>query len=440
MSAPSTPVLPIQPEPVSKKQISIALAASVLGFSLDLFDYSVLLYVAATVGPLIFPASNPTLSLAGVYAAYGTSAIVRPLGAALFGNYADRHGRKKALFVSVGGVGIITALMGAVPTVSKIGVLATVLFIMLRFLQGLFVGGVPASTHTIGTETVPPSWRGWASGLIGAGGSGVAQLLSAGVFLVMSLIFPGPAFTVWGWRCMFFCGLFASLLAVFVLYNLNESPLFVNIQKRKATVTKAPIRVLFSKQYRGIAFINMIVVFGAASMFYVAPGYLPTFLGVVNHLPRSIIAKILMWGGVGAIILPQIVGHLSQVFGRKKAFWGIGALAVAVFSFGYYALAGARSMTKIAALSLLMIWIGDIAIAPIMIFLNERFPTAIRATGTAFCWNVGFALGGLVPLAVSLLSPTIADIPSRLTWFALLASACLIVGPMFCQETRGRFE
>jgi hypothetical protein len=75
-----------------------------------------------------------------------------------------------------------------------------------------------------------------------------------------------------------------------------------------------------------------------------------------------------------------------------------------------------------------------------MIFLNERFPTAIRATGTAFCWNVGFALGGLVPLAVSLLSPTIADIPSRLTWFALLASACLIVGPMFCQETRGRFE
>ena len=95
-----------QPDSVSKRQIAVALGASVLGFSLDLFDYSVLLYVASTVGPLIFPANNPTLSLAGVYAAYGTSAIVRPLGAALFGNYADRHGRKRALFLAVGGVGM----------------------------------------------------------------------------------------------------------------------------------------------------------------------------------------------------------------------------------------------------------------------------------------------------------------------------------------------
>ena len=330
--------------------------------------------------------------------------------------------------------------MGTVPTVSKVGALATVLFIGLRFLQGLFVGGVPASTHTLGTETVPPSWRGWASGLIGAGGSGIAQLLSAGVFLVMSVTFPGPAFAVWGWRCMFFCGLFASLLALFVLYNLNESPLFVALQKKKAVVTRAPIRILFSKQYRGIALINIVTAFGAAGMFYVAPGYLPTFLGVINHLPRSIIAKILLWGGVGAIILPQIVGILSQVFGRKKAFFGVGILGLAVFSYGYYTLADAHSIAKITAYSLAMIWLGDVAIAPVMIFLNERFPTAIRATGTAFCWNVGFALGGLVPLAVSLLSPRIADIPSRLTWFALLASACLILGPMVCEETKGHFD
>ena len=250
-----------------------------------------------------------------------TSAVARPLGAALFGNYADRHGRKNALFISAAGVGIITALMGAVPTVKQAELLSPISFLSLRLVQDFFVGGVPASTYTIGTETVPPSWRGWTSGAIGGGGHGVAQLLCAGVFLTMSTLFPGPAFAEWGWRCVFFSGFFAALLAVFVLYNLSESPMFVALQKKKSIVTKAPIRILFSKQYRKIILINIITVFGGATMSFVGPGYTPTFLAVINHLSRSDIAIILLWGGVGNVILPPLIGQFSEIFGRRKAFW-----------------------------------------------------------------------------------------------------------------------
>ncbi|MGA3127304.1 MAG: MFS transporter [Candidatus Korobacteraceae bacterium] len=432
----------IQPDlpEVSKRQIIVAIVSSVLGFSLDLFDYSVLLYVASTIGPLIFPSTIPTLSLAGVFAAYATSAVSRPFGAAIFGNYADRHGRKRALFIAAAGVGILTASMGAMPTVRQVGLLSPILFLILRLAQGFFVGGVPAATHTIGTETVPPSWRGWTSGLIGGGGHGVAQLLCAGVFLIMSSAFPGPAFAVWGWRCMFFTGFLAAFLALYVLYNLIESPLFVILQKKKAVVKKAPVRIVFSKQYRGIVLVNTIAVFGGASMSFVGPGYTPTFLAVINHLSRSSIGHILLWGGLGCVILPPLVGQLSEMYGRRKAFWGVGILGVIVYSFAYTALANAHSIMAIAAFALPLIWLGDMAIAPTLVFLNERFPTAIRATGTAMSWNLGFAIGSFGPLIISLLSPKISDIPSRLMWYSLFSVACLIIGPMLCKETRGHYE
>ena len=126
-----------------------------VAFSLDMFDLIILLYVASTIAPLFFLSDQPTLSLAAAYASYAVTLIMRPAGSAIFGNFADRRGRKRAMIVSVTGVGVVTALMGAVPTIHQIGLLAPIVFLTLRIVQGIFVGGVMASTHTIGTETVP---------------------------------------------------------------------------------------------------------------------------------------------------------------------------------------------------------------------------------------------------------------------------------------------
>jgi len=191
---------------VAKKQMRNAIIASVLGWSLDLFDLFILLYVAPVVGALFFPSNVPTLSLAAVYASFAVTLLMRPVGSAIFGHYADVHGRKNAMFVAIVGVGISTAAFGLLPTIAQAGVIAPILFLILRLVQGIFVGGVVASTHTIGTEWAAPNRRGAMSGLVGGGGAGIGALLASFVFLVMSSLFPGDAFAVWGWRCMFFSG------------------------------------------------------------------------------------------------------------------------------------------------------------------------------------------------------------------------------------------
>src|ERR1700759_2132588 len=145
--------------PVDARQKRNALVASVLGWSLDLFDLFILLYVAPVIGQLFFPSSAPTLSLAAVYASFAVTLLMRPFGSAIFGHYADVHGRKNAMFVAILGVGFATAAFGALPTIAQAGYLAPVLFLILRLVQGVFVGGVVSSTHTIGTVSVSPERR-----------------------------------------------------------------------------------------------------------------------------------------------------------------------------------------------------------------------------------------------------------------------------------------
>ena len=189
-----------------------AVVASTVGWSLDLYDLFILLFVAPIIGRLFFPSDNPMLSLAAVYASFGVTVLMRPLGSALFGSYADRKGRKAAMIASMIGVGVSTAAFGLLPTVAQIGVLAPILFIILRLVQGVFVGGVVASTHTIGTESVAPRWRGAVSGLIGGGGAGLGALLASVVYWILSEIFPGEAFDEWGRRWMFFTGIISAVL------------------------------------------------------------------------------------------------------------------------------------------------------------------------------------------------------------------------------------
>jgi MFS transporter, MHS family, proline/betaine transporter len=426
--------------PVAKNKMLTAIVASLLGWALDLFDLFILLYVAPVVGKLFFPSAYPTLSLAAVYASFAVTLLMRPVGSALFGSYGDRYGRRGAMIVAVVGVGIATSLFGALPTVEQIGLAAPVIFIVLRLIQGIFVGGVVASTHTIGTESVPPYWRGAMSGLIGGGGAGIGALLASVVYFITTEAFPGELFAVWGWRCMFFSGILSSILGFFIFNKLEESPIWSELQAKGGKVVRAPVRALFSRDYLPVLLVNLLVTIGGGAGYYLTSGYLPTFLRVVSKLPSDTTSAILIAGSFVVIVAAVLAGHLSTLWGRKRALLVLAIIRIVLLPLCFVAMGRAQSVASLAFWALLLTFLGNAGYAPLVIFLNERFPTALRATGTGLSWNIGFAVGGMMPTFVSLFAATPADLPTMLAIFSFGISVLFLAGALIIPETKGNLR
>lgn len=423
-----------------------AVVASCVGWSLDLYDLFILLFVAPIIGRLFFPSEHAMLSLAAVYASFGVTVLMRPLGSALFGSYADRKGRKAAMIASMIGVGVSTAAFGLLPTVASIGVAAPILFILLRLIQGVFVGGVVASTHTIGTESVAPRWRGAVSGLIGGGGAGLGALLASVVYWALSEIFPGEAFDEWGWRWMFFTGIISAVLGITIFSKLEESPMFKKMQEAKArskaaaAPTAHPVRTLFSGKFRNVLLVNLLLTIGGGAGYYLTSGFLPTYLKVVTGTPATTAGFILMLASIGVIVASIAAGHLSTLIGRKKAFIWIGVVRLVLLPAIALLMPGVTDTLTLAVYVIVFSMLGSIGYAPILIFLNERFPTAIRATGTGLSWNIGFAIGGIMPTFVSLSSPLPTDVPMSLALYLAGISIIFLIGALVVPETMGKLD
>jgi MFS family permease len=439
------PVIQAPPaEYLPARKALLAAFASTFGWALDLFDLFILLYVAPIIGRLFFPSSTPTLSLAAVYASFAVALLVRPLGSAIFGAYADKHGRKKALMVSMVGVGISTALFGVLPTLAQAGILAPILFLALRVIQGIFVGGIVASTHTIGTESISPKYRGLMSGLVGGAGAGMGSLLASFAYLILVKVFPNEAFDVWGWRCMFFCGLISTAFGLLMFRYLEETPAWKQLQKTRknpdAAVVEKPLKRLFGAEYRNVMLVNLLLTFGGGATYYLACGYLPTLLNTVAKVPYGETSHLLMYGALATIVGALLFGYLSDLLGRKKTFILLGVLNLVALPYLFMHIADSTSLLRTALYCSGISFMGGAMIAPLLIFLNERFTTELRASGTGLSWNIGFALGGTMPTFVSLLSGSADHIPQVLAVFALVLSVIYLLGSFLAPETKGTFK
>ena len=424
----------------TRRQMVTAGLSSVVGFGFDLFDLFILLYVASTVGPLFFPTSSPTLTLAATFASFGVSLVMRPLGGAVFGRYADRHGRRQTLMVTVVGVGVATALMGLLPTYATIGALAPGAFIVLRLVQGLLVGGVVASTHTLGTETVSERWRGMVSGLVAGGGPAIGAVIASLVFIAVSAAFPGDAFAAWGWRVMFLSGLVASLVSLFLFRSVEESPVWA--AARKKPQTPARLAELVAPGRRRVLLTSLAFVIGGGAQYYLTSGYLPTFFASVNEVPPGPRGPLLVWTSLAILPAALVAGHLSERFGRRPVCLVVGVANLVVLPLIVLAMAGygPTDTGALLAYGVLLTLFANASFAVVPIYLNERYPTRLRATATALIWNGGFAIGGLMTTFVSPASPTIADIPSRLALFLAGCVALYLVGIVLSPETRGGLD
>ena len=417
--------------------MAIAVLASCLGWSLDLFDLFILLYVADVIGKLFFPSEFPTLSLAAVYASFAVTLLMRPFGSALFGSYADRHGRRGAMIAAITGVGIATAAFGALPTIDQAGLIAPVLFVVLRLVQGVFVGGVVAATHTIGTESVPPSWRGAMSGLVGGGGAGIGALIASAVYFTSLELFPGDLYAVWGWRFMFFSGILSAALGLFIFTRLEESPVWMAMKtKRAGAPQRAPLRALFSRDHRGTLAVNLLLTAGAGGGYYLTSGYMPTVLKLVSGFPPASASAVLMLASALVVFASVGTGHASTIWGRRRALLVLAVGRLVLLPLLYLGLAWVGPRAAQASFAVLLILIGNAGYGPLLIFLNERFPTALRSTGTALSWNLGFAVGGMLPAFVSLSAGSVARLPQTLAFYLFGISLLFLAGALIVPETR----
>ncbi|MBW0100821.1 MFS transporter, partial [Pseudonocardia sp. KRD291] len=301
-------------------------------------------------------------------------------------------------------------------------------------------------THTLGTETVPQRWRGLVSGLVGGGGAGLGAVIASLVFLAVSSAFPGPAFDEWGWRVMFFTGLLASLASLAFFRLLEESPVWAAAARARATaaVPEQPVRArdLVSAVTPRTLVASTALVIGAGAQYYLTSGYLPTFLDKINQLPTGPRGLLLVWTSLAILPMALLAGHASERFGRRPVFLAIGAVNLVALPLLALAMGGLGPDDTGALLGygLLITVLANASYAAVPIFLNELFPTRLRATATALIWNGGFALGGLTTTFVSLASPTVADIPGRLALFLVAVVAVFLLGAAFVPETRGALD
>ncbi len=418
------------------RQQKAVVFGSWLGWSLDGYDLVLMLLVIPSVSQLFFPSENPTLSLLATFAAYVVTLIMRPVGGAVFGSFGDRHGRKKAMIITIMGFSAATFVTGLLPTWETVGMLAPALLILLRFAQGLFAGGEWGSGAVITMETAPKSGRGLLSGFVQSGFS-LGFLLASITYQFASVAYAGDAFMEFGWRIMFFTGIIPGLVALFVRFKMNESEIWLEKYRQKKT-ERAPLkRVIFGKEERRRFFLALMIMTGLMYVYYTSIGFMPTFLQQYVHLERSEVATIMIAATVTSLCGHVFTGFISQYIGRKKtlAFFAAAAIALAVPTvFGLY---HATTLSERILNTVVLVFVATTGFGTIPAFLSERFPTEVRNSACGFVYNGGLIFGSWAPIiAVNLLSNAGEIAPFVLGLNIIAGSVIILVGAKLNPETR----
>ncbi len=420
---------------LTRQQKSIVFG-SWLGWSLDGYDLVLMLLVIPLISKLFFPAEDPTFSLLATFAAYIITLIMRPFGGAFFGNFGDKHGRKKAMIITILGFSAATFATGLLPTWQMVGFMAPILLIGLRFMQGFFAGGEWGSGAVITMETVPKEKRGILSGFLQSGFN-FGFVIASVVFFGAVSVFPEEEFVEIGWRVMFFTGIIPGLVALFVRFRMNESEVWLLKQKQKKT-EKSPLKkLLASKDGRKRFFFSLILMTGLMYAYYTSIGFYPTFLQNYVEIEKSQVSMLMIVGTTTSLFGQIFTGYLSQKIGRRKtiAFFAIGAIVLAIPAF--YGLYYANSIIERAAYTIILIIVATTGFGPIPAFLSERFPTEVRNSASGFIYNGGLIFGSWAPLiAVTMLSKGEELIPVLLGINVIIGSLVILIGSKINPETK----
>lgn len=405
--------------------------ASGIGTALEFYDFGVYGYLAIILAANFFPAQSPVAALLSTLATFAVAFLVRPIGGVIFGHIGDKISRKRALALSVIGMAIATFLIGVLPTYSVIGILAPILLVSLRIVQGLSAGGEIGGAVSMISETVSNRTRGFWSSLAQSG-SLVGLVLASGTVGLCNALLGSEQMTAWGWRIPFLLALPTGLIGIYVRSKLEESTLFLQA-KQEGKVAKIPILEVF-RSHKG----SVLKAFGIAAMdfaaYYVVFVYLSIY--IVNHLDLS--STYAQWSTSATIMLAMVslplFGWISDRVGRKKVIAG-SAVALIVLPMPLFMLLNSGSMVVIVLAQMVLGLCVAAIMGVIWAALAELFGTGVRFSGMALGFNLAAAIvGGLTPYISEWLLNATGSIYSP-AWWLIGVSVVTLLTTLTLRET-----
>ncbi|MEV5898908.1 MFS transporter [Streptomyces sp. NPDC052127] len=406
-------------------------AASLAGTAIEFYDFFVYGTAAALVlGPLFFPTFSPLAGTLAAFATFGVGFVARPLGSVLFGHIGDRRGRRPVLVVSLLLTGASTVAVGCVPTYDTIGVAAPLLLLVLRFLQGLGLGGEWGGAVLLTAEHAPAERRGlWSS--FPQVGPAVGFVLANALVLVLSVTLTEAQFAQWGWRVPFWAAGVLAVLGLWLRSSLPESPRFLEIGDH----ARVPLVEVVRDHWRLVLLTAGALAAGYA-IFYAVTTWSLAYATERLGVSRTVMLVCIMAAVVVKGSLTPVMAMLGDRFGRRPLCL-VGCAAAALWMFPLVALlsTGEPLPMFLGFLGALLAFVTMFAV--ISAYLPELYAPRVRCTGAAVGYNLGGVLGGaLTPIVATALAERSGRIPwgvgAYLTGIALLSLGCFALLP----ETR----
>lgn len=407
--------------PLSKEDYK-TLSLSALGGTLEFYDFVVFVFFANVIGSLFFPAEMPDwlrqLQTLGIFAA---GYLARPLGGIIIAHYGDKIGRKKMFTLSIFLMAVPTLVIGLLPTYASIGIAAPLLLLLMRVLQGAAIGGEMPGAWIFVAEHSPAKNYGLAIGTLTSG-------ITGGIFLGSIFgVWLNSAYTQaeihdWAWRMPFILGGVFGLVSVYLRRFLHETPLFQDMQKRKAADAELPIKTIL-REHREACVLVALMTWVLSTAVVVVVLMAPIYLQKAFHIAPADAMKANAVATVTLTMGCVFWGWLSDKIGtRATMLLGWGGLVVSSYIF-YLNLPG--ESTLVARYALLGFFVGAISLLPVVGV--RAFPVAVRFTGLSFAYNMAYAVfGGFTPMLVSVWQQ--ADIMAPAHYVAAMGVLGMAIG------------